>query len=290
MVRSRRTQRSQSSQGPYRPSKRQAVDASKAALALIGTGLIGLIIALVLLIDDKKTTETKAGSHEVPTKAPSPKEAKPPSKSLTGPKTVSEPDEPLPKVVDLSIPLELRLKPQGRSETVELSEVLDGDTFKLKDGRKLRLIGIMAPGRGHAHESKARTALYEALRGKTIRLSYDVKESDRYKRQLAYVFADQLFVNGFMVREGHAYASEWKPNSRHTALLSKQQAYARQQRAGLWAVTPTPSDVYILLSRSHLFHRPDCKRVLRSKGQKTEYKSRDGAFDAGKVPCSNCNP
>lgn len=50
--------------------------------------------------------------------------------------------------------------------------------------------------------------------GKTIRLEFDVQQTDKYGRLLAYVFADGVFVNAGVVKAGYASASAIPPNVR----------------------------------------------------------------------------
>lgn len=93
------------------------------------------------------------------------------------------------------------------SEWIAVKKVYDGDTIKLKDGRKVRMIGIdtpeLHPNEKLANDVKrthrdAKTLLkmgkksYEVLKkaiGKgPVRLEYDQDSHDKYHRSLAYVF------------------------------------------------------------------------------------------------------
>ena len=73
----------------------------------------------------------------------------------------------------------------GIVETVD-----DGDTFTLKGGVKIRLIGINAPERGQENYTLARTVLQSMVEKKEIFLEYDRYQDDKFGRVLAWVWID----------------------------------------------------------------------------------------------------
>lgn len=96
---------------------------------------------------------------------------------------------------------------RAEAEWTAVKKVYDGDTLKLKDGRKVRLIGIDAPEL-HPNEKlyrdvqrtqrDAKTLLkmgkksYEVLKKLVgegpVRLEFDQTSRDKYQRSLAYVY------------------------------------------------------------------------------------------------------
>lgn len=102
--------------------------------------------------------------------------------------------------------------PFQADEWVEVGHVYDGDTVKLKDGRKLRFIGINSPEIGYDGEPSepmaeaARQALVDLLADeKRLALRYGVERKDRYGRLLAHVFLpDQRNVQSLLLRQGMA--------------------------------------------------------------------------------------
>ena len=48
----------------------------------------------------------------------------------------------------------------------KVKSIIDGDTFMLKQGQEVRLLGINAPGRGEVGYASARAALTELIDGK----------------------------------------------------------------------------------------------------------------------------
>ncbi len=89
-----------------------------------------------------------------------------------------------------------------------VSEIIDGDTFKTKDGKIIRLIGINAPEIGEKCYQEAKDKLRELIYKKKIRLERDIKNKDDYGRLLRYVYVNDLFINSEMIRLGLAKFEE----------------------------------------------------------------------------------
>ena len=147
--------------------------------------------------------------------------------------------------------------PFGKSynyTNILVARVVDGDTLKLENGERVRLIGIDTP---EMHESEklyrdsARTEqdistiqklgrrAYEftknLVEGKRVSLEFDVEKHDRYGRLLAYVYLkDGTFVNARIVEEGYASLMTFPPNVKYADLFLKLLQEARNSRKGLW--------------------------------------------------------
>lgn len=115
--------------------------------------------------------------------------------------------------------------------------VVDGDTFRCRDGRKVRLIGIDSPEqRQDPYGVKAGQALLRMLPvGAGVRLERDVALTDRYGRLLAYAWAGSTLVNEAMVQGGWAVLYTVPPNVKYAGRLERAQNEARARGAGLWA-------------------------------------------------------
>lgn len=72
----------------------------------------------------------------------------------------------------------------------KVGEIVDGDTFKLKSGTSVRLIGINAPNRGSQNYDQSRQELTKLVANKEVYLEYDRYQDDQYGRILAWVWAE----------------------------------------------------------------------------------------------------
>jgi micrococcal nuclease len=147
-----------------------------------------------------------------------------------------------------------------RSVTGQVVYVVDGDTIHVQLGQrveKVRYIGVNAaeiphPRHGAGGERRAQgyfphtVAAGEAARrinldlvgGKAVRLEFDRRRRDDYKRLLAYVWVGDLMVNAELVRRGYAEVMSVPPDFRHRALFVRLQDEARAAGRGLWQSSP----------------------------------------------------
>ena len=121
-----------------------------------------------------------------------------------------------------------------------VASVTDGDTLRLTDGRRVRLLQVDTPelGGGECYSRAARTQLLALARpGTQVRLTTDPRldRVDRYGRLLAYVWRGDLLVNAELVRLGYGKPLEIAPNLAHAAELRRMASAARRERRGLWS-------------------------------------------------------
>lgn len=131
-----------------------------------------------------------------------------------------------------------------------VKRVVDGDTIRLKDGRRIRMIGLNAPEtakKGVADEPFAVAArqrlqqLVDASAGQ-VGLVLGQQSRDHYGRTLAHVYgADGANLEAQLLAEGLGYQVAVAPN---VDLVDCQQAAersARQANLGLWRQSPVQS-------------------------------------------------
>ena len=118
-----------------------------------------------------------------------------------------------------------------------IASVVDGDTFRCRNGARVRLIGIDAPERsqGAAYGASRRALERIAGVGDTVVLERDVTPQDRYGRELAWVWHDTTLLSEAMVAQGYALLFTVPPNVKYVERIAAAQRRARAARAGLWA-------------------------------------------------------
>lgn len=128
--------------------------------------------------------------------------------------------------------------------TVEF--VYDGDTVRLADKRKVRLIGIDSPemnygkGEPECYAREAKRALESLVLKKEVSLVADKEDKDRYGRLLRYVYVSSpsgdIFTNNALVQTGAAYAKRYPPNTTNATLLEESMQKAQADKVGMWNV------------------------------------------------------
>jgi micrococcal nuclease len=131
---------------------------------------------------------------------------------------------------------------------LSIKKIVDGDTFWVEDGTekglKIRLIGVDAPESRKTFKKEvgfygkeAKAYLTSLLKGKKVKLEYDVKRTDQYGRTLAYVYLpDGTFINADLVKNGYATIMTVPPNVKFAEEFLKLQQEARENERGLWGV------------------------------------------------------
>ncbi|MBL8013589.1 MAG: thermonuclease family protein [Candidatus Omnitrophica bacterium] len=159
-------------------------------------------------------------------------------------------------------------------ENYVIERVIDGDTFLLSNGEKVRLTGIDTPESREntkAHKDSERSGkdiqeltkqgkeatrfVRELVEGKEVRLEYDVQKRDKYGRLLVYAYDistlrnnpklslskgivvnanKEIFINGSIVGSGYAMPLTYPPNVKYADLFKTLYAEARSSRRGLW--------------------------------------------------------
>jgi micrococcal nuclease len=123
------------------------------------------------------------------------------------------------------------------NSTTEVVRVVDGDTFVITSGEKVRLIGVDTPETSEPYYEEATDYLSAQVLGKEVLLEGDTSETDKYGRLLRYVWADGLLVNERLVREGFAEAKAYEPDVRYRDRFEEAEEYARQNGLGIWGIT-----------------------------------------------------
>ncbi|MFA5724265.1 MAG: thermonuclease family protein [Candidatus Pacearchaeota archaeon] len=81
-------------------------------------------------------------------------------------------------------------KPNINSSEIIVSEIIDGDTFKLSSGETVRLICVDAPEKNKKGYEEAKVFLSDLILNKQVRLEKDISDKDSYGRLLRYVYVE----------------------------------------------------------------------------------------------------
>jgi len=130
-------------------------------------------------------------------------------------------------------------------------EVIDGDTIVLRDGRKVRYLGINAPEHGQPYAREATNFNRRLVGGLPVRLEFDQVREDRHGRLLAYVYAtkcevrgakcsEETLVNEQLLAEGLVHVFFMPPNTRFAERLLQVQEKAKTSKRGMWKVVRGP--------------------------------------------------
>jgi endonuclease YncB( thermonuclease family) len=133
----------------------------------------------------------------------------------------------------------LKIKP-GYSY-YKVDRVYDGDTVRLDDGRKVRLLGINTPEIKHRNQDteaggeSAKRWLSDKLINKKVRLETDVEQTDKYKRSLAHLFTENKeHINLQLVEMGLAAVNIYPPNLKYVTELVDAGSRAEKAKRGIW--------------------------------------------------------
>ncbi|MES9991546.1 MAG: thermonuclease family protein [Candidatus Thiodiazotropha sp.] len=128
------------------------------------------------------------------------------------------------------------------SRPLEVAHVHDGDTLRLKDGRKLRLIGVNTPELGNGVDPEpgalAAKQLLETLvnrGGGRVRVCLDADAEDRYGRTLAHIYGPRgESITHQLLKLGAGHHVVIPPNLRNLRCYQEAEREAREGASGIW--------------------------------------------------------
>jgi endonuclease YncB( thermonuclease family) len=143
--------------------------------------------------------------------------------------------------------------PQGEGR---VTEVIDGRSFRLDDGRDVSLIGIEPVVSTDSTASRT-AALAAIVAGHEVTLRGDDDTPDRYGRQPAFVFVDSSDtpVQTALLAQGAALVAATVTDKACAATLAAAEAAARIAKRGIWADpaaiknTESPGDILAGIGR-----------------------------------------
>jgi len=136
-------------------------------------------------------------------------------------------------------------EPPTHTESVSVQQIYDGDTVRLSDGRRVRLLNIDTPelGRdGRPDQPFARAAkqtLERLIANQPLRLSTEQKKTDHYGRTLGHLYlSDGRNLAEQLLRQGLGFRASVAPNLARTACAVAAERYAQRAATHLWQGSP----------------------------------------------------
>lgn len=126
-----------------------------------------------------------------------------------------------------------------------VTSVVDGDTLKIQYNgteQKVRLIGIDTPESVHPDKNKnteygkkASEYTKKLVEGTKVKLEFDVSQTDKYGRLLAYVYLENgEMLNEKLLKQGYAQIATYAPNVKYVEKFKQIQKEARENKNGFW--------------------------------------------------------
>jgi len=164
----------------------------------------------------------------------------------------------------------------NKNKEMTVTEIHDGDTFTLKNGERVRLLGINAPELGNCGATESAELLKSLVLGKAVKITEEKR--DTYGRRMGLVWVDgnpfdfaqgQRLVNEEMLKAGWA-KSNYDPNSKSEELKSAYK-YASDNKIGINSslckkINPTPLSKNCAIKGNidkgtgeHFYHLPNCR-------------------------------
>jgi endonuclease YncB( thermonuclease family) len=155
--------------------------------------------------------------------------------------------------IDPAVAAGCAFAPQGEGR---VTEVIDGRSFRLDDGRDVSLIGI-EPVSTTDTKANRTAALAAIIGGHEVTLRGDDDTPDRYGRQPAFVFIDSSGtpVQATLLAQGAALVAATLADKECAATLAAAEASARIAKRGIWADpaviknTESPGDILAGIGR-----------------------------------------
>lgn len=184
------------------------------------------------------------------------------------------------------------------------TQVVDGDTIYLKNGKKVRLVGVNTPEKGVTGYQASKKFVQKLCLNREVGINVDDRKyRDKYGRTLAVVIVDGKNLNEMLLKEGLAEVmyippSEFSPYKWAGDSTVSNHNTQTQTTSTVQKNNPQPASVstssssgYIGNRNSLKFHEVDCEGVSKmNEKNKVYFKSRQEAVNDGYIPCKMCNP
>ncbi len=119
-------------------------------------------------------------------------------------------------------------------EPTELvTEVIDGDTFRISNKQTIRLFNVDAPELQYCYGEEAKQVLTQKILGKKVLIKNP--RIDYFKRVEAHVYLDGEFINEWIARNG--FGSDHSDGTAESFIVRDAGNLAKQERLGIYSPT-----------------------------------------------------
>lgn len=187
----------------------------------------------------------------------------------------------------------------GKSHLSKVINIVDGDTFDIETGNRIRLVLIDAPEYPKGcYSLQAKERLKNLILNKQV--SFEVLKKDNFGRLLAFVFLNELLINKALVSEGYAYYSSANQQTKYDIELIRAEKEAKAAKRGIWSSAcqnPNPSNCLIKGNvrkdnNTKIYHLPNCynyeKIVINPSLGDRWFCSEEEATKAGFAKAKDC--
>jgi len=141
-----------------------------------------------------------------------------------------------------------------------VTRIIDGDTFEIETGEKVRLIGIDAPEENEPFSEDAKSFLAKEILGKKVILQKDISDKDKYFRLLRYVYYNEELINLKLVEGGYAKAIEYPPDIRFSQIFNQAEDYAKSKSTGVWYKSTEIKNQKLSISTEDILDKCKCRK------------------------------
>jgi micrococcal nuclease len=160
-------------------------------------------------------------------------------------------------------------------EFINITEVIDGDTFEISTEQRVRLKGVNTPEKRQRGYDKAKDYLSQ-FKGKILAL--EKSDKDRYGRILGYLHYNKQLINREILEKGLGHLYYYEKDNYYNDMKKAEQK-ARQEQRGIWSKSVSYGCIELL--RLKYKEEKRCKNqeqiILKNKCQDIEVTLKDDA-------------
>lgn len=144
------------------------------------------------------------------------------------------------------------LRWSGKTRSLKVVKVIDGDTVELASGDRVRLLHINTPEKGEPGSREATAFTRSQSQNKVVEVKFGIVPRDRYGRFLAEIFVDGRSINESLVLKGLAHAFFIPPiDEEANRRVVAAQVEARTHKRGIWSSDPRYNGAFHITSFHH---------------------------------------